>query len=150
MFTTETWRVSIADSCTFHLNLMCRIDQSLAVGFIPINTRQQRASLPFKPGVVESKVYNNDGKTFFSVITFASPRVIMCLAKRYYMKKNVLSSYFWAPIKYGKMFIFVWIFINLSTYPLRLDVYFCIMYLSRMVRCLLLYETSLMCFYLLK
>ena len=24
MFTIETWRVSIADSCTFHLNLTCR------------------------------------------------------------------------------------------------------------------------------
>ena len=26
------------------------VDRSLAAGFIPINTRQQRASLPFKPG----------------------------------------------------------------------------------------------------
>ena len=26
------------------------VDRSLAAGFIPINTRQQRASLPFTPG----------------------------------------------------------------------------------------------------
>ena len=31
-------------------------DQSLASGFIPINTRQQKASLPFNPGVREWKV----------------------------------------------------------------------------------------------
>ena len=57
------------------------VDQSLAAGFIPINTWQQRASLPFKPGVrqrkvynmpfkpgvQERKVYNNDNITFFSV-----------------------------------------------------------------------------------
>ena len=43
------------------------VDQSLAAGFIPINTRQQRASLPFKPGVLERKVYNHDNKTFFSL-----------------------------------------------------------------------------------
>ena len=49
------------------------VDQSLAAGFIPINTRQQRASLPFKPGVMERTVYNNDDKTFFSVLTFAKP-----------------------------------------------------------------------------
>ena len=28
MFTIETWRVSIADSCTFHLNLMCRNEKN--------------------------------------------------------------------------------------------------------------------------
>ena len=48
-------------------------DQSLATGFIPINTRQQRPSLPFKPGVLETKVYNNDDITFFSVLTLAKP-----------------------------------------------------------------------------
>ena len=36
------------------------VDQSLGVGFIPINTPQQRASLPFKHGVLESEVYDND------------------------------------------------------------------------------------------
>ena len=46
------------------------VDQSLAAGFIPIITQQQRASLPFKPGVLERKVNNNDGTTFFSVLTF--------------------------------------------------------------------------------
>ena len=50
------------------------IDQSLAAGFIPINTQQQRASLPFKPGVLERKVYNNDNITFFSVLMFAKPK----------------------------------------------------------------------------
>ena len=45
----------------------------LAAGFIPINTRQQRASLPFKPSVLEKNVYNNDNITFFSVSTFAKP-----------------------------------------------------------------------------
>ena len=49
------------------------IDQSLAAGFIPINTWQQRASLPCKPGVLERTVYNNDAITFFSVLTFAKP-----------------------------------------------------------------------------
>ena len=43
------------------------VDQSLATGFIAINTRQQRASLPFKPGVLVRKVYNNDFITFFSM-----------------------------------------------------------------------------------
>ena len=43
------------------------------MGFIPINTRQQKASLTFKSSVLERKVYNNDGKTFFSVLTFAIP-----------------------------------------------------------------------------
>ena len=36
------------------------VDQSLAVGFILINTRQQGVSLPFKLGVLERKVGNND------------------------------------------------------------------------------------------
>ena len=49
------------------------IDQSLATGFIPMNTRQQRASLPFKPGVLERKVHNNDDITFFSIKMFAKP-----------------------------------------------------------------------------
>ena len=49
------------------------VDQLLAMGFIPINTWQQRASLPFKRGVLERKVYNNDDKTFFSVLTFVKP-----------------------------------------------------------------------------
>ena len=49
------------------------VDQSLATGFIPINTQQQRASLSFKSGVLEKKVYNNDNITFFSVIMFSKP-----------------------------------------------------------------------------
>ena len=36
------------------------LDQWLAAGFIPINTWQQRTSLPLKPSVLEWKVYNND------------------------------------------------------------------------------------------
>ena len=47
--------------------------QSVAAGFIPIKTWQQRASLPFKRGVLERKVYNNYDITFFSVLTFAKP-----------------------------------------------------------------------------
>ena len=43
------------------------VDQSLAAGFIPINTRQQKVSLQFYPGVLEEKVYNNDDTTFFSM-----------------------------------------------------------------------------------
>ena len=46
-------------------------DQSLDVGFIPINSWQQRASLSFKPDVLERKVNNNDNITFFSAVTFA-------------------------------------------------------------------------------
>ena len=49
------------------------VDQLLATGFISINTRQQRASMPFKPGVLERKVYLSDDNTFFSVLTFAKP-----------------------------------------------------------------------------
>ena len=53
---------------------MCLIvDQSLAEGFIPINTWQQRASLSFKPRVLERKVYNNAAITYFSILTFAKP-----------------------------------------------------------------------------
>ena len=47
------------------------IDESLATGFILNNAWQQRASLQFKPGVLEMKVHNNDDKTIFSVLTFA-------------------------------------------------------------------------------
>ena len=56
------------------------IDQSLATGFIPFNTRQQRASLSYNPGgsVLERKVYNNDNITFFSVLTFAKLRGSGC------------------------------------------------------------------------
>ena len=50
------------------------VDKSLAMDIIPINIQQQRASLPFKPGVLERKVYNNDDKTLFSVLTFAKPK----------------------------------------------------------------------------
>ena len=47
--------------------------QSLAEGFIPINTWQQRTL--FKPGMLERKVYNNDdiSVTLFSVLKFAKP-----------------------------------------------------------------------------
>ena len=59
------------------------VDLSLARGFIPINTWLQRASLPFKPGVLERKVYSyiNDDKTLFSVLRFADSecdKLIMC------------------------------------------------------------------------
>ena len=40
VFTIETWRVSIADSCTFHINLTCRN----ATNHCP------RASIPLKHG----------------------------------------------------------------------------------------------------
>ena len=75
MLTIETWRVSIADSCTFQrVAILMIVDQPLAAGFIHINTRQQRASLPFKPGVLEGTVYNNDDKAFFFLIlTLAKP-----------------------------------------------------------------------------
>ena len=49
------------------------VDQSLAAGFIPIDTRQQRASLPFKPDVLERKVFNIEDIPFFSVLAFAKP-----------------------------------------------------------------------------
>ena len=49
------------------------VDQSLAAGFILINTLKQMASLPFSPGMLERKVYNNDDIIFFSVLTFAKP-----------------------------------------------------------------------------
>ena len=49
------------------------VEQSLAAGFISKTTWQQRALLPFKPGVLERKVYNNDDITFFSTSPFAKP-----------------------------------------------------------------------------
>ena len=49
------------------------VDQSLATDFIPINTQQHRASLPVKPSVLERKVYNDEGKTFFAILKFAKP-----------------------------------------------------------------------------
>ena len=58
VFTIETWRVSIADSCTFYLYLTC--DKSLSKGFIPINTLQQRAATPLKPTIghrLQVKIY---------------------------------------------------------------------------------------------
>ena len=74
MFTIETRHVSIADSCTFqHVAMWLIVDQSLVAGFIPINTPQQRASLPFKPSVLKMKLYNNDDKISISVLTFAKP-----------------------------------------------------------------------------
>ena len=56
------------------------VDQSLAAGFIPINTRQQKAALPFKPGglVLERKVNNNDGIHSFPYKRLPSPHAIMC------------------------------------------------------------------------
>ena len=64
----------MADSCTFKpVAMQLIVDQSLVQDFIPINTLQQRASLPFKPSVLERKVYNNDDKTLFSELTFAKP-----------------------------------------------------------------------------
>ena len=38
-----------------------------------MNTWQQRVSFPFKPGLLERKVYNNGDITFFSVYTFVKP-----------------------------------------------------------------------------
>ena len=85
------------------------VDQSLATGFIPINTWQQRTLLPFKPGggVLERKLYNNDDINMYKHLT--SSRIIMCssphrftiraatyyhtqLGKGLYTGKNVLSS----------------------------------------------------------
>ena len=57
--------------CIKRVAMQLTVDQALGVGFIPINTLQQRASLPFKPNVLERKVYNNDDITLFSVLTFA-------------------------------------------------------------------------------
>ena len=42
------------------------VGQSQATGFIPINTRQQRASLPFTPGVLERKVYKGCNTLLYS------------------------------------------------------------------------------------
>ena len=49
------------------------VDQSLAAGFILIDTWQQRASLPFKPDVLERKVFNIEDIPLFSVLAFAKP-----------------------------------------------------------------------------
>ena len=69
-------------------------DQSLDVGFIPINTWQQRASLPFKPGVLERKVYNNDDITFFSIFTFDKPSVNNVLQPSLLLGSEVTQDYF--------------------------------------------------------
>ena len=49
------------------------VEQSLAAGFIPVNTQQLKASLPFKPGDLERKIFNNDDITFYCVLTLAKP-----------------------------------------------------------------------------
>ena len=65
------------------------IDQSLAAGFIPVNAQQQRASLPFKPGVLERKVYNNDDITFFSILTFVKRPGSGCNILSHFGKANI-------------------------------------------------------------
>ena len=50
------------------------VDQSPAVGFIPINTWQQRASLPFKPSVLERKSYEKDDISLFSILAWSAGR----------------------------------------------------------------------------
>ena len=75
------------------------VDQSLAVGFIPINTRKQRASLPFKPigSVHERKVYNNDDITFISVYKrLPSPSVIMCCSPHRFTVWAATHYHTWA------------------------------------------------------
>ena len=51
------------------------VNYSLAAGFSPIYTCKwhQRASLPFKPGVPEREVYNNEYTALFSVLMFEKP-----------------------------------------------------------------------------
>ena len=49
------------------------VDQTLTVGFISINSRQQRASLPFKPDMLERKVYTNDDITFLFALMSTKP-----------------------------------------------------------------------------
>ena len=60
------------------------VDQLLATGFIPINAWQQRASLTFKPGVLDRKAFNNDDITLFSVLTFGKPKCdnVLCFTIR--------------------------------------------------------------------
>ena len=79
-------------------------DQSLAAGVIPINTQQQRASLPFKPSVLESKVYNNDDLTFFSLLTFAKPLcdVLHFFLKNYIDNATHYHTQAWQTLIHGK------------------------------------------------
>ena len=87
-FWCNTWKLGLSNIVIYlisvnYRNLVCfnhwqlyissRFNQSLTMGFIPINTQQQRASLSFKLCVLERKVHNNDDITFFSVITFSKP-----------------------------------------------------------------------------
>ena len=109
------------------------VDQSLATGFIPINTQQQRASLSFKPGVLERKVYNNDNITFFSVITFSKPscdNVLQCSQVRaathyhtragqrlihgrmFYPLSKDMKKY--QPVIYIYIYIYIWSVLLLS------------------------------------
>ena len=45
------------------------VDQSLATGFIPIKTWQQRASLPFKPGQGHCLQVKMDSLLFYGEMT---------------------------------------------------------------------------------
>ena len=65
------------------------IDQSLTAWFIPINTWQQRASLPLKPGVLERKVYSKDDIPFFSLLTFVKP--VLQPSRLHGLCRNTLS-----------------------------------------------------------
>ena len=75
------------------------MDQSLAAGFIPVNTLQQRASLPFKPVVLKTNVSQSLATGFIPMNTrqqraslpfnpggdmlerkVTSPSVIMCIS----------------------------------------------------------------------
>ena len=78
------------------------VDQFLATGFIPINTRQQRASLPFKPGVMERKVYNNDDITFFSILTFAKLSVIMCCSPNHEAVRAATHTHIYIHLHTGQ------------------------------------------------
>ena len=92
------------------------VDQSLAAGFIPINTRQQRASLPFKPGVLEKKVYNNEDITFFSVLKFATCVIMRCSPHHFAVPAAThYHTRAWQTLIHGKEYLIL-LFIHFSTF----------------------------------
>ena len=85
------------------------VDQSLATGFIPINARQQRASLPFNPGVLERRIYNNDDITLFAILTFAKPSCdnVLQLSPLHGSGCNTLSHWVLADVNTRKTMFYL-------------------------------------------
>ena len=81
MFTIEAWRVSIADSCTFYLNLTCRNARN----------HSRRTSV-----AVRSKAVVLLLLTFcLLLLSLWESVIVLCIVVRYFMSILVLQSSWW-------------------------------------------------------